>query len=85
MPLVQLPPASDARTQGTTARHTPRYLMLARPDKADAGWLANALKALPKRRNVPDGIWQNLAPKLLEFYAQTFRRIRNGKLSLTTN
>ncbi|HAZ3906674.1 TPA: type VI secretion protein VasK, partial [Escherichia coli] len=71
--FVQLPPASDARTQGT--QHTydilKSYLMLARPDKADAGWLAkNALKALPKRRNVPDGIWQNLAPKLLGFYAQ---------------
>lgn len=71
--FVQLPPASDARTQGT--QHTydilKSYLMLARPDKADAGWLAkNALKALPKRQNVPGGIWQNIAPKLLGFYAQ---------------
>ncbi len=40
--FVQLPPASDARMQGT--QHTydvlKSYLMLARPDKADAGWLA---------------------------------------------
>lgn len=71
--FVQLPPASDARTQGT--QHTydvlKSYLMLARPDKADADWLAkNVLKALPKRQNVPDGTWQDLAPKLLGFYAQ---------------
>lgn len=71
--FVQLPPGSDARTQGT--QHTydvlKSYLMLARPDKADAGWLAkNVLKALPKRQNVPDGTWQDLAPKLLGFYAQ---------------
>lgn len=71
--FVQLPPASDARTQGT--QHTydvlKSYLMLARPDKADADWLAkNVLKALPKRQNVPDGTWQDLAPKLLGFYAR---------------
>lgn len=71
--FVQLPPASDARTQGT--QHTydvlKSYLMLSRPDKADTDWLAkNVLKAFPKRQNVPDGTWQALAPKLLGFYAQ---------------
>lgn len=71
--FVRLPPASDARTQGT--QHTydvlKSYLMMARPDKADAEWLAkNVLKALPKRQNVPDGTWQVLAPKLLSFYTQ---------------
>lgn len=71
--FVQLPPASDARTQGT--QHTydvlKSYLMLARPDKADACWLAkNVLVAWPKRQNVPDGTWQEMAPKLLGFYAQ---------------
>ena len=71
--FVRLPPASDARTKGT--QHTydvlKSYLMMARPDKADAEWLAkNVLTALPKRQNVPDGTWQALAPKLLSFYAQ---------------
>ncbi|KJM56110.1 type VI secretion protein VasK [Pluralibacter gergoviae] len=71
--FVQLPPASDARTRGT--QHTygalKSYLMLARPDKADAGWLAkNVPAAWPKRQGVPDGIWQDIAPKLLGFYAQ---------------
>lgn len=71
--FVQLPPASDARTQGTQQTYDvlKSYLMMARPDKADAEWLAkNVLKALPKRQNVPDGTWQALAPKLLSFYAQ---------------
>ncbi|WP_297197574.1 ImcF-related family protein [uncultured Pluralibacter sp.] len=71
--FVQLPPASDARTRGTQHAYDALkiYLMLARPDKADADWLAkNALKAMPKRQNVPDGTWQDMAPKLLGFYAQ---------------
>lgn len=71
--FVQLPPASDARTQGTQQTYgiLKSYLMLARPDKADAVWLAkNVLAVWPKRQNVPDGAWQDMAPKLLGFYAQ---------------
>ncbi|WP_054180872.1 ImcF-related family protein [Trabulsiella odontotermitis] len=71
--FVQLPPASDARAKGTQQAWDvlKSYLMLARPDKADAGWLAkNVLAAWPKRQNVPDGAWQQMAPKLLGFYAQ---------------
>lgn len=71
--FVQLPPASHARTQGTQRAYQllKGYLMLARPDKADADWLSkNVLTAWPKRQGVPDGTWQALAPKLLGFYAQ---------------
>ncbi|WP_329911752.1 ImcF-related family protein [Serratia quinivorans] len=71
--FVQLAPASDARTQGTQRTYDvlKDYLMLARPDKADAEWLAkDVLTAWPKRQGVPDGTWQELAPKLLGFYAQ---------------
>lgn len=70
---VQLPPASDARTQGAQRAYDvlKSYLMMARPDKADAGWLAkNVLLAWSKRQGVPDGAWHELAPKLLGFYAQ---------------
>ncbi len=70
---VQLLPASDARTQGTQRAYDvlKSYLMMARPDKADAEWLAkNVLKVWPKRQGVPDGTWQTLSPKLLSFYAQ---------------
>ncbi len=71
--FVQLPPASVART--TAAQKTYNllkgYLMLARPDKADAAWLAeNMLKFWPTRTGVSDNVWQTQAPKLLGFYAQ---------------
>lgn len=46
--FVRLPPASDARTKGT--QHTydvlKSYLMMARPDKADAEWLAKRADSL---------------------------------------
>ncbi|MFZ4833751.1 ImcF-related family protein [Rouxiella sp. Mn2063] len=71
--FVQLPPASDARSQGTQRAYSllKGYLMLARPDKADADWMAkHVLTAWPKRQGISEGIWQSLAPKLLGFYAQ---------------
>lgn len=71
--FVQLPPASDARTSATQKTYNllKGYLMLARPDKADANWLAgNMIKAWPSRSGVSDTVWQTQAPKLLGFYAQ---------------
>ena len=71
--FVQLPPASDARAQGTQRAYDvlKSYLMMTRPEKADAGWLAkNVLAVWPMRQGVADGTWQALAPKLLGFYAQ---------------
>lgn len=71
--FVQLPPASDARTSATQKTYSllKGYLMLGRPDKADANWLAgNMLKAWPHRNGVPDNVWQTQAPKLLGFYSQ---------------
>ena len=83
--FVQLPPASDARAQGTQRTYDvlKSYLMLARPDKADADWLAKSvLAAWPKRRNVPDGAWQEMAPKLLGFYAQNLPAHPEWKIKL---
>lgn len=71
--FVELPPASQARVQGTQRAYQllKSYLMLARPEKADGAWLSkNVLTVWPKRQGVPDGIWQTQAPKLLGFYAQ---------------
>lgn len=71
--FVQLPPGSDERSAATQRTYglLKGYLMLARPDKADASWLAaNMLKAWPKRAGVADSAWQTQAPKLLGFYAQ---------------
>lgn len=71
--FVQLPPGSDERSAATQRTYAllKGYLMLARPDKADASWLStNMLKAWPKRAGVADSAWQTQAPKLLGFYAQ---------------
>lgn len=71
--FVQLPPASQARTQGTQHAYQllKGYLMLAQPAHVDTDWLGkNMLATWPKRQGVPDGTWQALAPKLLGFYAQ---------------
>lgn len=71
--FVQLPPGSDERSAATQRTYglLKGYLMLARPDKADANWLStNMPKAWPKRAGVADSAWQTPAPKLLGFYAQ---------------
>lgn len=71
--FVELPPASAARTAGFQKAYNllKGYLMLARPDKAEAIWFAgNMLKVWPSRSGVADSAWQTLAPKLLGFYAQ---------------
>lgn len=71
--FVQLAPASDARTAATRKTYNllKGYLMLARPDKADASWFAaNMLKAWPGRAGVSVSAWQTQAPKLLGFFAQ---------------
>ena len=71
--FVRLPPASSERLNST--QHTydllKGYLMLARPDKADAEWLAkNTPQLWPQREGVQKATWQTLAPKLLGFWAQ---------------
>ncbi|MFI8418318.1 ImcF-related family protein [Serratia sp. NPDC078593] len=71
--FVQLPPASDARITATQKTYTllKGYLMLARPEKADADWLAgNMPKVWPTHSGVSDSVWQTQVPKLLGFYAQ---------------
>ncbi|MDQ4428816.1 ImcF-related family protein [Yokenella regensburgei] len=81
--FVRLPPASDARTGGTQQAYTQlkAYLMLARPDKADADWLAkNALTLWPHRQGVAEGTWQELAPKLLGFWGQNLPEHPQWKL-----
>ncbi|HDS1153309.1 TPA: type VI secretion protein VasK [Pluralibacter gergoviae] len=71
--FVNLPPASEARSRETKRAYDAlkSYLMLSRPDKADAPWLArNILAFWPAREEVAPGVWQQLAPKLLGFYAR---------------
>ncbi|MTD42496.1 type VI secretion protein VasK [Erwinia sp. CPCC 100877] len=45
------------------------WLMMARPDKADAAFYARTLKMTqPKRPGISTGLWQSLAPDLWAFY-----------------
>lgn len=71
--FIRLPPGSSGRTQGTERAYNllKSYLMLSRPDKADADWLARRIVAFwPQRPGVQQGSWQSLAPKLMGFWAQ---------------
>jgi type VI secretion system protein ImpL len=46
------------------------YLMMARPDKADAAFYTGVMKTTaPQRKGVSPGLWQSLAPDLWQFYA----------------
>ncbi|WP_448645549.1 ImcF-related family protein [Pseudomonas mohnii] len=70
--LIKLPADSPerARRAGTAYDQLKAYLMLARPDKADPGFLAKTLMAVEPPRGISPGLWQALAPTLWQFYAQ---------------
>ncbi|MFM9489552.1 ImcF-related family protein, partial [Pseudomonas monachiensis] len=71
--LIQLPPDSPER-----ARRAPQayaqlkaYLMMARPEKADATFLAKVLvETQAQRADMTPGLWQGLSPGLWQFYAE---------------
>ncbi len=74
--FVQLPPDSPLReTQAKTAwEQLKLYLMLARPERMDAGWFGSTLlNDWPQREGIPDGMWQGMAPSLLTFYASSLK------------
>ncbi|ALB66618.1 ImcF-related family protein [Cronobacter dublinensis] len=71
--FVRLPPVSRARAEGAPRAYDllKGYLMLAQPDKVQADWFARTMPGLwPTREGVKDGLWRELSPKLLAFYAQ---------------
>lgn len=71
--LAQLPPGSpELGAAVAVARDQLKaYLMLAQPEKADAGFLAGELgKATAARVGVTPARWQTLAPELWMFYAR---------------
>ncbi|XBS69965.1 ImcF-related family protein [Acerihabitans sp. KWT182] len=70
--LVALPPDSPQRSERSRSGYEQlkAYLMMAYPEKADAGFLTRVFienEAAPK--GVPLGLWQNLTPGLWGFYA----------------
>ncbi|MBV7545614.1 type VI secretion protein VasK [Pseudomonas sp. PDM26] len=71
--LVKLPPDSPERAKRAPAAYgqLKAYLMLARPEKTDPAFLAQALvDAEPQRAGFSPGLWQALAPTLWAFYAE---------------
>ncbi|PNB70920.1 type VI secretion protein VasK [Pseudomonas sp. GW456-E7] len=71
--LISLPPGSEQRAEQAKSAYEQlkAYLMLARPQKANAAFLTKALtNAEPSRAGVSSGLWQGLSPTLWQFYAE---------------
>ncbi|MDH4653356.1 MULTISPECIES: ImcF-related family protein [unclassified Pseudomonas] len=71
--LLDLPPGSPERAARASETYDSlkAYLMMARPDKTDAPFLAQTLVAAETHRaGVASGVWQAVAPNLWRFYAE---------------
>ncbi|WP_223461775.1 ImcF-related family protein, partial [Pseudomonas sp. GL-RE-19] len=71
--LVKLPPDSPERAKRAQSAYTQlkAYLMLARPEKTDPAFLAQALvDTEPQSADFSPGLWHALAPTLWAFYAE---------------
>lgn len=71
--LIKLPADSPQRAEraGVAYDQLKAYLMLARPEKAEAAFLAKVLgEAQPSRIDVSPGLWHTLSPGLWQFYAE---------------
>ena len=70
--LANLPPASPLRAQMAKPGYDQlkAYLMMVRPEKADAAFYEQAMKAVePSRPGISASLWQSIAPDLWGFYA----------------
>lgn len=71
--LVASPADSPRRAKGAHNAYVQlkAYLMMARPEKVDAGFLVTALgHAEPTRMGVTPDLWKGLSPTLWQFYAE---------------
>ncbi|NWB94240.1 ImcF-related family protein [Pseudomonas agarici] len=71
--LINLPAGSAQRVERAHSAYAQlkAYLMLARPQKADADFLSKVLgHAEPLHDGVSPGLWQALAPDLWQFYGE---------------
>jgi type VI secretion system protein ImpL len=71
--LISLPAGSEQRAERAQSAYEQlkAYLMLARPQKANAAFLTKALtNAEPSRVGVSPGLWQGLSPTLWQFYGE---------------
>ncbi|MCZ7837047.1 ImcF-related family protein [Atlantibacter hermannii] len=70
--LANLPPASPLRAQMAKPGYDQlkAYLMMVRPEKADAAFYAQTMKNVePTRPGISASLWQSIAPDLWRFYA----------------
>ncbi|WP_425468963.1 ImcF-related family protein [Pseudomonas fluorescens] len=71
--LVKLAPDNPERAERAQEAYAQlrAYLMMARPEKADASLLVTTLSNVePTRTGVSPGLWQSLAPNLWRFYGE---------------
>ncbi|WP_274603220.1 ImcF-related family protein, partial [Pseudomonas fluorescens] len=71
--LVKLAPDNPERAERAQEAYAQlkAYLMMARPEKADASLLITTLSNVePTRTGVSPGLWQSLAPNLWRFYGE---------------
>ena len=71
--LVRLPPDSPerARRASQSYEQLKAWLMMARPEKVDPGYLVRVMGELePEREGISPGAWDTLAPGLWKFYAE---------------
>ncbi|WP_145509880.1 MULTISPECIES: ImcF-related family protein [Yersinia] len=71
--LAELPANSPQRAARAKTGYDQlkAYLMMSRPEKADAAFYAQVMQTTePARAGVSPGLWQSLAPDLWQFYAQ---------------
>ncbi|EEC0295748.1 type VI secretion protein VasK [Salmonella enterica subsp. enterica] len=71
--LINQPPGSPQRARMAKPGYDQlkAWLMMGRPEKADAAFYAQAMKAAqPSRAGISPGLWQGLAPDLWAFYMQ---------------
>jgi type VI secretion system protein ImpL len=72
--LANLPPRSPQRATSAKAGYDQlkAYLMMARPDKADAALYAQVMTTTaPSRPGLSPALWQSIAPDLHAFYMQS--------------
>ncbi|WP_425606929.1 ImcF-related family protein [Chimaeribacter arupi] len=71
--LAALPPGSPQRAQRAKPGYDQlkAYLMMTRPEKADAAFYMQVMKNVdPARKGLSPALWQSLAPDLWAFYMQ---------------
>jgi type VI secretion system protein ImpL len=74
--MVDSPADSSRRAKGAHNAYVQlkAYLMMARPERVDPGFLLTALKhAEPTRLGVAPELWKGLSPALWQFYAEHLR------------